>query len=392
MTPEPAHPEALAHPELAGFIQTCIARNRAFALWREPHAQDIHALGAPEVQALNRLLPGSLDQDGFLLAPFRLSETGGSDGHPALYVPSDGPVLAYRQADVSAAAAGGITLGDMGAYATAPSPRILVEKDYHTLVESGVTAIRDGVLEKIVASRAEPRPLGEDYDVLAYYLRLCEKYRHAMVALVGVPGRGLWIVATPETLLAVDGATIRTMALAGTQPLPDDADPADVLWSAKFIEEQALVSRYIRAILEETGLTRFHETGPATVRAANLAHLCSWFEIDAGAGSVAEKVDDLVRLMHPTSAVCGMPRDAAFAFLAEHEAYDRSYYSGFLGPTRGADGEKPQRAAFFVNLRSAQFIGADIVLYVGAGVTGFSDPAEEWEETVQKTKTLGALL
>ncbi len=91
--------------------------------------------------------------------------------------------------------------------------------------------------------------------------------------------------------------------------------------------------------------------------------------------------------MHPTSAVCGMPRQAAIDFLAAEEGYDRGHYCGFLGPV-GIGG----RSTLYVNLRSAQFIGNDLWLYVGAGVTGESDPAAEWQETVEKTKTLGALV
>jgi hypothetical protein len=35
--------------------------------------------------------------------------------------------------------------------------------------------------------------------------------------------------------------------------------------------------------------------------------------------------------LHPTAAVCGLPKEAAKAFILENEEYDREYYSGFLG-------------------------------------------------------------
>lgn len=388
--------EAQPETNTADFLRQCAARGTAFALWREAGAGHISGLQCAAPALLESTLPDSLDADGFLLVPFAIKGAAPGTTHPAVWLAADGPVVTLDAPDgdpPTGASADSqrpaVTLGDLAAQAAGPAPRLLDEPAYRTLVTQGVEAIRAGDMGKVVASRAERRHLGGDYDVLALFSRLCTVHRHALVALVGVPGIGLWLVATPETLLKVNGAQVQTMALAGTQPLAADADPAEALWRAKFIEEQALVSRYIRAIFQDTGFVDIEETGPETVRAANLAHLCSRFEARAPAGDVARMTHDLLQRMHPTSAVCGMPREAAFDFLARAEAYDRSYYSGFLGPVSAATGNAAARSAFYVNLRSARLIGDDIYLYVGAGVTAHSDPAAEWEETVQKTRTLG---
>jgi isochorismate synthase len=39
----------------------------------------------------------------------------------------------------------------------------------------------------------------------------------------------------------------------------------------------------------------------------------------------------LIRALHPTPAVCGLPRGYAKKFILENEQYDRSFYTGFLG-------------------------------------------------------------
>jgi isochorismate synthase len=97
----------------------------------------------------------------------------------------------------------------------------------------------------------------------------------------------------------------------------------------------------------------------------------------------------MLRLLHPTSAVGGMPRVAALDFLAHHEGYDRAYYSGFLGPVNVA---APGVARLFVNLRCLQLRAGEAILYAGTGLTVDSDPAREWQETEYKMRTIGAVL
>ena len=91
----------------------------------------------------------------------------------------------------------------------------------------------------------------------------------------------------------------------------------------------------------------------------------------------------MLQLLHPTSAVCGMPHEPALAFLRAHEQYDRELYSGFIGPVNIAS-----ETQVYVNLRCMQVSGSAATLYAGAGVTVDSLPAPEWDETVMKMNTL----
>ena len=51
-----------------------------------------------------------------------------------------------------------------------------------------------------------------------------------------------------------------------------------------------------------------------------------------------DHIGDLLQELHPTPAVCGLPKEEAFRFIPDNEGYDRSYYSGFTGwlDTEGA--------------------------------------------------------
>jgi isochorismate synthase len=95
----------------------------------------------------------------------------------------------------------------------------------------------------------------------------------------------------------------------------------------------------------------------------------------------------MLELLHPTSAVCGMPRKEAHDFLNQFEKLDRSFFAGYIGPVN-IDHE----TSIYVNLRTASFQNGEAILYAGAGVTEDSDPEKEWEETELKCQIIGKFL
>jgi isochorismate synthase len=272
-----------------------------------------------------------------------------------------------------------------------PAPHTATEAEYRQLVRQGVAAIEAKAVVKVVSSRAARRPLPAGFDPLVAFWELCQKYERAFVSLVSVPGVGTWLGASPEVLAEVtaDGL-FHTMALAGTQPLLPGLAPQDAIWRQKEIEEQALVGRYIVSCFKQLRLREYHETGPRTAVAGELLHLRSDFEVDLKNVPAASSLGtDMLRLLHPTSAVGGMPKVAALDFLARHEGYDRAYYSGFLGPVNVT---APGVSRLFVNLRCLQVRAAEAILYAGTGLTVDSDPAREWQETEYKMRTVAAVL
>jgi isochorismate synthase len=82
-----------------------------------------------------------------------------------------------------------------------------------------------------------------------------------------------------------------------------------------------------------------------------------------------------------------MPKDKALAFILQQEGYDRSFYSGYLGPVH-IDGQ----SHLYVNLRCMQLGSDRAYLYVGGGVTADSCPDAEWRETELKAGTLLSVL
>ena len=383
---------------VAGALRT----GRPLAVWREPDDEHPHLLVARSLEAAYTGLPPALDAQapaGFAFFPFR-----DSDHNPALFLPADVryDVARPEMVAVSAAARELVPLltawlaqpplGEMAwHYSPRPVPHSATEAEYTALVRTGVAAIEAKAVMKVVSSRAARRPIPAGFDPLAAFAELSQKYPRAFVSLVSVPGVGTWLGASPEVLAEVtaDGQ-FHTMALAGTQPLTPGLLPQAAIWRQKEIEEQALVARYIVSCFKQLRLREYHETGPRTVAAGQLLHLRTDFEVDLqNVPSPASLGTDMLRLLHPTSAVGGMPKVPALAFLQQHEGYDRAYYSGFLGPVNVV---APGISRLFVNLRCLQLRATEAVLYAGTGLTIDSDPEREWQETAMKMQTISAVL
>ena len=102
--------------------------------------------------------------------------------------------------------------------------------------------------------------------------------------------------------------------------------------------------------------------GPQTATAGELAHLRTDIRFALPSTGM---LGSLLRALHPTPAVCGLPKDEAFRFIGAHEGYDRSYYAGFLG--RLSPGG---HTALYVNLRCMACSGETgaFRLYAGGGL------------------------
>ena len=362
-----------------------------YAIWRVPGG-DVFRMIVATGPARTRPVFGAETPPGFVLCPF-----DATDGNAALHLAADievGADIRYRrgdaltdtpQTDAQAAFAAADPQGPLqAAPSDLPEPAPTERAAYEARVARAVAAIEAGRAEKIVLSRIDPRPLAPDHDLRDLLEALARAYPQAFVCLTSSAEAGTWLVATPEILLTADADGVRTMALAGTQWPEPGTDIAALTWPQKIVDEQAVVAREIARAFAAAGLHDTTETPAGTVQAANLCHLRSDFHAPA---ATPEQLADLLRKLHPTSAVCGMPRAAARDFILSEEGPTRGFYTGYLGPVN-IDGETRLQ----VNLRTARITPTHAYLHVGGGIVAASDPATEYEETVQKARTIGAVL
>ena len=241
-----------------------------------------------------------------------------------------------------------------------------------------------GRFRKIVLSRRFETPVPAGFDAEALFFRACALYPRMMIALVNTPQTGLWLTATPEVLLEAAHDHYYTMALAGTQNLGSGLwDEHGVTWDEKNMMEQRYVATYIEQCLKPFA-DDIDEQGPYTQRAGHLAHLRSDFHFHL---RDRQRLGQLLSALHPTPAVCGLPKQDALDFILSHEPYRRRYYSGFLGPL-DLSGE----THLYVMLRCMEQAGDRLWLYAGGGLLKDSQQQKEWEETEAKLDTMRRLI
>lgn len=247
-----------------------------------------------------------------------------------------------------------------------------------------------GGLKKIVLSRSLLATADRAIDLPALFRRLAVD--PAVTAfLVPLPPRDgvprVMAGATPELLLAKSGARISSHPLAGSARrradlAEDAAAAAGLAASGKDRREHALVVEFILDTLAPFCRRLFRPEGMALASTASMWHLGTRIEGDLKDPDHSAAL--LAATLHPTPAVCGVPRAAAARHIGTLEGYDRDFYAGTAGWCDGrGDG------AWYVTIRCAEISGATARLYAGAGIVPGSDPRAETEETAAK---FGALL
>ncbi len=244
-----------------------------------------------------------------------------------------------------------------------------------------VTAFEKGKLEKAILSRIKETKLARSPDLMLLFQALCQAYPNAFVHLCQLPDGAIWMGSSPEVLATVQHPDFSTMALAGTQKWQGHLPPWSG-WGKKEQEEQQYVATYISEILEKYSRT-IRISGPASVQAGKVIHLCSKFYARLGEVPAAAVIEEL----HPTPAVCGWPAKTAENLIKDTEIHHRSYYAGYLGPVHSET-----KMQLFVNLRCMQIRGNSLYLYMGGGLTAASHPEKEWQETELKAQTLLAVI
>ena len=364
----------MTNNEYSILIDRLLEKNIAFACWSFPGESDTGFLvGNPEnVIFLDRFnqLNG---EKGFVFAPFRITENS-----PVILLKPGFYTENIRETeipDIDHLRPFELPKEENGPY------RFLKKEDYLRSIGNTISEIQTGALSKVIISRRIPVPRNEN-PIGEIFLKLKKQTPNAFCYLVNLPIAGTWMGATPEILLHSEGDSYETVSLAGTQPRRAGSDYS---WHTKDIEEQAFVSRYMLDVFHRFGIDRYKTKGPDTMESGKVAHLATSFYFQAE--KINHCLGDFIADLHPTPAVCGLPKDMADEFIRLHEKHQRKYYTGYLGPWR-----MNNEVRLFVNLRCMEIVSEQFVLYVGGGITAKSSPEKEWEETIQKARTLLSVL
>jgi salicylate biosynthesis isochorismate synthase/menaquinone-specific isochorismate synthase len=260
--------------------------------------------------------------------------------------------------------------------------------DFEEMVGRATERIGAGEMSKVVLAREVIVTSSSAHDPAPLFGAMREQFSSCFCFCCGTP-EAAFFGASPELLLRRAGASVSTVALAGStrrssDPAVDDHLGEQLLRSDKNRREQRIVSERIVRILRPHSVWVEAAAEPEVIKVANIQHL--------GTPVIAQLAEprsavELAGLLHPTPAVGGEPRERAVAAIAEMEQMDRGWYAGPVGWMDATeDGE------FCVGLRSALLRDRDAHLYAGVGVVAGSEPAAELEETEIKLQALLPLL
>lgn len=260
------------------------------------------------------------------------------------------------------------------------------DQDYLDLVSHALREIDAGNMAKVVTARSLSLPANLNAGALLKRLTL----RHPSCATFAVAhGSQIFLGSSPEKLVNVAGDRLETAALAGSRPRHEHpgADArlrAELLANPKERNEHQIVIDDITHALTIAGV---HLDSPATTGVMKLRRIQHLHTPISGTLPGDTDILDLVKALHPTPAVAGLPRQRAQDWIDENELMDRGWYAapvGWMTPEGGGE--------FRVALRSALLTDNSLTLFAGGGIVEGAEPERELAETATKFEALlGAL-
>ncbi|MFC4360571.1 anthranilate synthase component I family protein [Halobium salinum] len=204
--------------------------------------------------------------------------------------------------------------------------------------------------------------------------------------LLEFPGVDL-VSASPELLLDVEGDRLVTEPIAGTRPRGDTPDADAELERDLTNDDKERAEHAMLVDLERNDLGKVSEYGSVDVaeyrrvdRYSEVMHLVSLVE---GRRREGVSVADAVAAVFPGGTITGAPKPRTMEIIDEVEATRRGPYTGSVG-VFGFD----DRATLNITIRTLVHRNGEYRLRVGAGVVHDSDPAAEYEETLDKARAL----
>ncbi|MGB0391059.1 MAG: chorismate-binding protein [Salibacteraceae bacterium] len=250
-------------------------------------------------------------------------------------------------------------------------------KEYTKFLNSAINECKTGNLNKVIASRVVS--LKGELNCNQLFVQLLKAYPSCFVYLFEIDDK-IYIGATPELLLSRYDRAVKSVALAGTMKQEEGRDVNS--WKNKELHEHQLVEDYLKLNFKKY-CEYVSVSDKSIVKNGPVCHLHSKV---SGTLKSSSLLLDLKNDIHPTPAVCGLPKKKAFDYIMQNEGYNRGYYCGNIGISN------TKSESYYVNLRCLSYKNGVTNIYVGGGITSESDAFKELEETKLKSKVLLSII
>jgi anthranilate synthase component 1 len=195
------------------------------------------------------------------------------------------------------------------------------------------------------------------------------------------------IGSSPEILVRLENREIELRPIAGTRKRGNSADEDLALEKELLADAKERAEHLMLVDLGRNDAGRVAQYGSVEVRDLMVVERYSHvMHIVSGVHALlAEGKDqfDLIAACFPAGTVSGAPKIRAMEIIEELEPDRRGPYAGSVGYF-GFSGNMD----FCITIRTFIMSGKDLWLQAGAGIVADSDPAKEYEETLNKAKGL----
>lgn len=195
----------------------------------------------------------------------------------------------------------------------------------------------------------------------------------------------LFFGASPERLVKVENGQAFSSCVAGSIKRGKTAEEDRVLGDSLLNDdknrgEHHYVVEMISQTFEKNCTAVKVPKQPKLLKIRDIQHLYTPVE---GQLNKDATILQLVKHLHPTPALGGVPRNDALAIIRQFEPMNRGMYAAPIG-WLDADGN----GEFAVAIRSATLIDDQAYLYAGGGIVADSEAQSEYEETLVKFRPM----
>jgi anthranilate synthase component 1 len=258
---------------------------------------------------------------------------------------------------------------------------------YESMVDAAREEILAGEAFQVVLSQRFSRPLAARPLDVYRCLRSINPSPYMFYLSLG---GGRHVVGTsPELLVRVDGESVVTRPLAGTRRRGAGQDEDQALERELLADAKERAEHVMLVDLGRNDVGRVAVPGSVKVerlmeveRYSHVMHISSTVSGRLAPGSTSL---DALRATFPAGTLSGAPKIRAMEIIAELEPDQRGCYGGALGYV-GFGGNMDMA----ITLRTIVIADDKVYVQSGAGVVADSDPAREFQETLEKAGAMFA--